>query len=65
MYERHPHTVPFDAIQRAVTVIDGLTGDDPQGDHETVEELLLDLAPDQVEEAVHRLMRRANWWAFA
>lgn len=59
----HDHTIDTATTRRAVEAIDNLTGDDPESDHNTVDTILLDLAPDAVEEAVHRLIGRAAWWA--
>jgi len=57
---------------RAAELIDKLTGEDPDGDHQRVEEILVRLAAPQVREAYERLAGpngdgtgRAAWWAFA
>lgn len=58
--------------EEAVAALDALTGDDPCGDHEEADEILLAMVPVEVRDAYHRLSGdhwnqdgRADWWAWA
>lgn len=63
--EGYDHTIDEAAIIRAVAVLDGLTGHDPEADHGTADDVMMDLLPDQIQEARQRLMDRCGWWATA
>lgn len=59
------HTIDEATTRRAVEAIDALNGDDPEAVHGVIDELLLDLVPDPVSEAVQRAISRCDWWATA
>lgn len=45
--------------------IDAIPSNDPEMAHGELDRLLLTQAPQDVQEAAHRLMRRCEWWAHA
>lgn len=59
------HTIDEATTRRVVDLLDNLDVTDPEAAHDFVDELLLDLVPDPVSEAVERVVRRADWWATA
>ena len=59
------HTITEATTRRVVDLLDNLDVTDPEKAHGVVDELLLDLVPDPVSEAVERVVRRADWWAGA
>lgn len=52
-------------VDDIVARIDAISGDDPEGAHGELDEILLDLAPAEVRAAALRLYRRCSWWACA
>lgn len=61
----YDHTITESTTRRVVDLLDNLDVTDPEQAHGVVDELLLDLVPDPVSEAVERVVRRADWWAGA
>ena len=59
------HTITEDTTRRVVALLDSLDTSDPEQAHAVVDEILLDLVPDPISEAVERVVRRADWWAGA
>ena len=61
----YSHTITEATTRRVVDLLDNLDVTDPEWAHGVADELLLDLVPDPVSEAVERVVRRADWWAGA
>lgn len=59
------HTITEATTRRVVALLDSLDTSDPEQAHAVVDEILLDLVPDPISEAVERVVRRADWWAGA
>lgn len=59
------HTIDEATTRRVVDLIDALDGSDPEIVHSVIDELLLDLVPDPISEAVQRAIARCDWWACA
>lgn len=51
-------------IKEAVAKIDAIDGTDPEEAHESVDAILLALAPEEIREARARLIERCDgaWW---
>ncbi len=51
--------------EEAVARLDAIGNGDPEGAHSEAEDVLLELAPREVQEAFIRVMERQPWWAHA
>ena len=59
------HAIDEATIRRVVDLIDGFDTSDPEAVHAVIDEILLDIVPDPISEAVQRAISRCEWWAMA
>ena len=51
--------------EEAITALDALAGDDPEGAHYRADEIVRSLLPPEVDAAYERVIDRCDWWAYA
>ena len=53
------------ALERLEGLASGLYASDPEMMHVSADNILLALVPEEVREAYDRVVKAADWWAFA